>query len=148
ASNPSFTITYNATLQSQFNSLLGGVDFQIPTLQDLVDDLGRATGIDLINQIQVVCGSPPVPCTDVGSILDPNLAIQIPLTFDLNPIKFTHHLDFGDKIGGLTLDATGDFDITVHPTFQITLGLRLAPDVPLEQRFYIADNTDLSKHEL
>src|SRR5262249_45410297 len=69
-----------------------------------------------------------------------DLVIEVPLTFDPKPIKFDQHLDFGDTIAGLNLDASGNFELSIDPKFQITLGVRLAPDLPLEQRLFIVKN--------
>lgn len=135
--NPSFVITRSATLANQLTALLGGVEFNIPTLQELVAKLGDATGIDLFNQIQVT-----------GTLTGGDLALQLPLVFDLDPITFQQHLEMGDKIAGITFDASGDFEVVVDPKFQITIGLRLSPNVPIQDRFFIVDITDPNYHEL
>src|SRR5262249_10337296 len=137
---PDFRITHSSSLQDQLLAGLGlggqgGFSFTIPTLQDLVEELADRTGIDFLKQVQIT-----------GGLSD--LVIQIPLVLDPKPITFKQHLELGDKIGGLTLDASGDFDVTIDPRFQITLGLSLAPNVPLEQRFFIVDNTNPNVHDL
>jgi hypothetical protein len=137
---PDFRITRSSSLQDQLLAGLGlggqgGFSFTIPTLQDLVEELADRTGIDFLKQVQIT-----------GGLSD--LVIQIPLVLDPKPITFQQHLELGDKIGGLTLVASGDFDVTIDPRFQITLGLNLAPNVPLEQRFFIVDNTNPNVHDL
>jgi autotransporter-associated beta strand protein len=139
--NPSFTIIRSGDLQSQLGSLLGGVSFNLPTLQQLVGRLGEITGIDLFDMVKVTDTTP-----DDGQLDLSTLAIEIPVIFDPDPIVFEQRLDLSKQITGLQLDASANFDVTVDPRFEIVLGVRLTPGLNLNQRFYIVDNPDLQDH--
>lgn len=132
---PSMKVSPSGSLGGRLRNILGGDPFQIPTLQELVHKLGTLTGIDLFEQLQVV-----------GTLGGGDLAVVFPLGFDPLPQKFTQRLGFGTKIAGLDLDSSGDVEISIDPNFQFQVGLRLSPDVPLTERFFLLD--DPNKHEV
>lgn len=114
-------------LTGPLRSVLGGVSFNIPTLQDLVAQLSAVTGIDLFNAVDLVNGPG-------------GLEIRITLPFDPKPLVFDTEFGVGDSIPGLTFDASGQFTVTVDPSFQVTLGIRLGADLGLLDRVYILED--------
>jgi hypothetical protein len=134
--HPNFRITPapQGALQTQLESILAGltdskgVTIHIPTLQELLRQLARSTGIDLLNKVSV---------TGSGT----NLTLNIPLAYTPPPIKFSLPVDFSDSIGALKLSGGTQIDLSFRPQIQITLGVNLAPGVPLAQRFFIETTT-------
>jgi hypothetical protein len=68
----------------------------------------------------------------------------IEFKFSLNPHRCSSpsRLNFADKVPGLSLEASANLNLTIDPKFQISAGLRLAPGLALQNRFYIAENAD------
>jgi Ca2+-binding RTX toxin-like protein len=129
--NPEFQITASGSLQNQLAASLGqltdigSLSIKVPTLQDLIQELSDRTGVDLFDKVQV---------TPDGS------ALQIDLTINPDPIRFSKHLDFGDSVHGLKFDASGTFNVQVDPSFAITVGVRLSENLSASQRFFIVEN--------
>jgi len=64
--------------------------------------------------------------------------IEITPPIKIAPITFKQHLDFGTAIAGLRVSGGTDLDVTITPTFQINVGLRLGSGLSASQRFYVA----------
>ena len=98
---------------------------KVPTLQELLDELADLTGVNVLADLRVV-----------GSSLA-DLAVELPLSFNPDPIRFTQQLDLANLIQGLALDATGDFSFEANAKLGVRVGLRLGPNVPAAERFYL-----------
>ena len=129
-----FRIEHSGTLRHQVTAFLEGLEQpltlggRIPTLQELVEELGNVLGLDVQRWISV--------SLDREKILLSSLRCRsIPTR-----LQFTKDLDFGATIPGLAFDASGKVTFTVDPQFRIPLGIRLHPDVPIGQRFFLAED--------
>lgn len=126
-SNPNFVFVRPGGLKAMFAGLSNGLNFQIPTLQDLVDELADRTGLDFLSDVTIT-----------GPLND--LVIEVPITFDPAAFTYSQSLSFGDRFPGLGFGASGDFSITIDPKFQVRLGVRLAPGLGLADRFFLVEN--------
>jgi hypothetical protein len=134
ATSPSFRIVGPGTIQSQVTSLLDGLRQRLslhestPTLQELLEEVAGLLGVDAqVLELRVT-----------GTGLD--RTIQFALPFDPDPISFTERLGLGASVPGLALDASADVKFTVDPQFRIPIGIRLHPDVPIGERFFLAED--------
>ncbi len=128
----SIIVTRNASLQktvlgplAQITNPTALLD-RIPTIQELVQQIQDATGIDGV--------------FDNVRLSAANDSIEMPFDFTLSPIKFAQRLDFGGSIAGLNFSAGTDLDITVEPKFHFTVGVQFGGDVPIEQRVYLLED--------
>ncbi len=122
-----YRILRPGTIAEQFNSFFGDLDFTVPTLQDLIRDLGSKLGIDLISKVTV-------EGTGVNRFL------RIPIDFSPDPFTFSQNLDFAGSIPLLELQTNSAFNVTVAPEFHIALGISLAKEVALTDRFFIVND--------
>jgi hypothetical protein len=133
--NPAFRIVGPGTIRSQIASFIDGLERRFslhestPTLQDLIAELANLLGVD-IDELDVRV---------TGTGLD--RTVQFALPFNPDPITFTEHLRLGTAVPELTLDASGDVKFKVDPKFRIPIGIRLHPDVPPGQRFFIVEDS-------
>ena len=134
AANPAFRIVGPGTIKSQLTSFLDGLRHRLsfhestPTLQDLVEEVAGLLGVD----------SDELGLRVTGTGLDRTVQFAIP--FNPDPITFTEHLDLAASVPGLAFDGSGDVKFTVDPQFRIPIGIRLGPDVPVEKRFFLAED--------
>src|SRR5262249_3072875 len=135
ATGQTLEIYRGTTILDQLQGLTDGINVELPTLQDLVDELQDRLGIDLGEHVELE-----------GDLSDPTLVID--LDFALEPYEFTQSLDFGSLVPSLSLDASADFPLTVTPTFHLPLGFRLGPDVAAADRFFLEsdDEPEISLH--
>ena len=134
AVNQSFRIVGPGTIQSQITSLIDGLKQRLsfqgstPTLQELLEEAARLIGVDFADlDVRVT-----------GTGLDRTVEFAIP--FNPDPIQFTEHIDFGGSIPGLTFDTSADVKVGIDPLFRLPIGIRLHPDVPIAQRFFIIED--------
>ena len=96
------------------------------TVQDVIDRLAELTGASL--------ASFGLMSTGTGA----NRTIQFAVNFNPDPITLHTSLDFGTKLPGLTFSGSTAVDLTIAPQFHLDVGLRLAPNLPIADRFFIA----------
>ena len=134
--SPLFKIQPSGSLKDRLRSSLGPLtditraSIEFPTLQSLVRELAEIAGVDA-NTIPIN-----------SSVSGADRVIEMTLPFDPDPMIFSRRLDLSDALGGLTFGASGDFQITVDPAFQLTVGMRLDPNLPWEERFYVKENLE------
>ena len=92
----------------------------------------------MINRLAKLAGIDPSAIGLTTSGTGDSRVIEITPPIHIAPITFTQHLDFGTAIAGLNVTGGSDLNITVTPTFNITVGLRLGSGLSANQRFYIA----------
>jgi hypothetical protein len=129
-----YRILRPGTIAQQFNGFFDNLDFTTRTLQDLIRDLGAKLGIDLLELVTVE-----------GTGVD--RFIKVPLDFAPKPLTFSENLDFQGSIPLLDLQANAAFDVTVTPTFHAALGISLAKNVALTDRFFLV-NDDANEIQL
>lgn len=125
---PNFKLVRPGKLESMLNSFHDGVDVDIPTFQELLQELGDRTGLDFLSNTTVT-----------GDVDD--LSVVMPFTFDPKAFKYTTRLDLSSSIPGLSVGASGDFNVTIDPKFQFKVGIRLAPELDFAQRVFIINDT-------
>ncbi len=132
ATAPGFSIVRSGSVQHQLGALLNPLigdasgDTPTPTLQELVRRLARLTGVDA-DEI-----------TLSGDATGVSPKIQIGFTFAPAPLVFDQKLDLAADVQGMSLDVGGGFAFTLQPTFQLTVGLELSPNLAAGDRFFLA----------
>jgi autotransporter-associated beta strand protein len=124
ATATTYRVLRPGTIAEQFNGFFENLNFTVPTLQELIHDLGAKLGIDLLSKVTV-------EGTGV------NRFIKVPLDFTPAPLTFSQDLDFHGSIPFLDLQANGGFTLTVAPKFHVALGIGLAANTPVAQRFFV-----------
>ena len=124
----SYSLPRSGGLAARLRDLSEGVNFKIPTLQELIDHIADITRIESIRNVQVV-----------GTFGQSDFGIQFPIQFVPDPIKYQIPLDFAEQIASLKLDASAIAQVVVQPTFNLTVGISLAAKK--------ADGTDFSPLE-
>ncbi|MFO0909074.1 MAG: autotransporter-associated beta strand repeat-containing protein [Isosphaeraceae bacterium] len=130
STNLSLSLHRDGSLQSRLQGLFGGISTQIPTLQELVERLSDLTGVELFEKVVVT-----------GSLATNDLAFEIPLTYDPGAVTYQQSLDFGAQIAGLTLDAGATFQVSIDPSFDVTIGVRLGAGLAPAERIYLKNTT-------
>ena len=135
-STSAFRIVRSGSLRHEIDAFLQGLEQplslhgRVPTLQELIEELANRAGIDIDALHFHLTGS------------GQDLAAELTIPFNPDPIQFTEHLDLGTTVAGLAFDGTGDINLAVDPQFRIPIGIRLHPDVPVGQRFFVVEDSD------
>lgn len=131
--NPSFRILRDGTLAQLLRGSLGFLTnpdilaAQAPTLQELIPLLERIAGQSFVLGVS---GSGDNLAITIRGALDP-LSVQTHVPIALSSV-----------LPGLEIDGSADFLVTADAKFNLAVGLRIAPNVPADQRFFIiADDT-------
>ena len=134
--NPRFEIHRGGKLGDGLKSTLGSLlepqsaSVKTPTLQSLIQQIGVFIGVDP--------ASIGVQLTGSGS----DLAVTIDLPLNPDPIVFEieNAFDLGSSVPGLVVEGSGTASVTVDPSFQVGVGVRLGDGVAATERFFIVEN--------
>ena len=134
--NPRFEIHRGGKLgdgmRSTFGSLLDpqAASVRTPTLQSLIQQIGEFIGVD-----PATIG---VQLTGSGG----DLAVTIDLPLNPDPLVFEieNAFDLGSSVPGLVVEGSGTASVTVDPSFQVGIGVRLGDGVSAADRFFIVEN--------
>lgn len=119
-----FRVLRPGTIADQVNGFFGNLDFTVPTLQEMIQSLGEKLGIDLISKVTV---------EETGA----NSFLKVPLDFAPDPLTFSQDLSFEGSLPLLDLQAGADFALTVTPQFHAALGISLAANKTVGERFFL-----------
>lgn len=128
--NPQVTIKrrggFDKQLDGVLNSLndLADVSLKLPTLQDILRELGEILGVD--------------PSTIPVSYDGTTGSLIISPSITLSPMKFTRSLELASVVPGVQLDGQGKFDITVTPQLRLPIGIQIGGDASWENRVFLA----------
>ena len=131
--SPKFEVSIGGGLGDRLEAALGDlVNFaeQTPTIQELLDRLAGFLGIDVDRFNPRLVGQ--------GS----DLSLHITLPVDPDPITFEEEFDFSAGVEALSFNTSGDVELSIDPSFELTVGLRLSGGVDLADRFFIVDNDE------
>ena len=108
------------------------VDFAqtTPTFQELLGELGGLLGVDVERFNPQLVGQ------------GDNLSLHVTLPVDPDPITFNEAFDFSAGVEALSFNTSGDVELSIDPSFELTVGLRLSGGVDLADRFFLVDNDD------
>lgn len=130
AVDPSFQIERGGSLADQLGAFIDQA-FEgdtPPTLQEL------ARRLELLGNLPD--GS--VSFAFTGTAAD--RVVEITAQMNPQPLEFRSPLNLSAAVTGLSLPSTQDLLFTIDPSFQVTAGMRLAPDLDFGERFYLKDN--------